>query len=88
MKMTATDQHKIIDDKVKTNQAQYDLDRLAAKISALSSDELRKYEYFPGEDLGYQPSVFEQKKLIILHWVKFLISGQIKMFKKKGCLRD
>ena len=32
--MTVTDQLKTIDSKVKSNQAQYDLDRLAAKISA------------------------------------------------------
>ena len=60
--MTVTDQLKIIDDKIKANQAQYDLDRLAAKISALSSGELRKYEYLTGEDLGYKPSVVEQAK--------------------------
>ena len=34
--MTVTDQLKIIENKIKGNQAQYDLDRLAAKISALS----------------------------------------------------
>ena len=60
--MTVTDQIKIIDNKIKANQAQYDLDRLAAKISALSSGELRKYEYLTGEDLGYRPSVLEQTK--------------------------
>ena len=60
--MTVTDQLKIIDNKIKANQAQYDLDRLAAKISALSSGELRKYEYLTGEDLGYKPSVVEQAK--------------------------
>ena len=67
--MTATDQLKIIDNKIITNQVQYDLDRLAAKISALSSGELGKYEYLTGEDLGYRP------KLIILHWVIFLLRG-------------
>ena len=60
--MKVTDQLKIIDDKIKANQAQYDLDRLAAKISALSSGELRKYECLTGEDLGYKPSVVEQAK--------------------------
>ena len=60
--MTVTDQLKIIDNKIKANQAQYDLDRLLAKISALSSGELRKYEYLTGEDLGYNPSVVEQAK--------------------------
>ena len=33
--MTVTDQLKILDDKIKSNQAQYDLSREAAKISAL-----------------------------------------------------
>ena len=60
--MTVTDQIKIIDNKIKANQAQYDLDRLTAKISALSSGELRKYEYLTGKDLGYRPSVLEQTK--------------------------
>ena len=38
--MTLTDETKILDDKIKANPAQYNLDREAAKISALSSDEL------------------------------------------------
>ena len=48
--MTVTDQLKIIDNKFKANQAQYDLNGLAAKISAYSSCDLRKYEYLTGED--------------------------------------
>ena len=60
--MTVTDQIKIIGNKIKANQAQHDLDRLTAKISALSSGELREYEYLTGEDLGYRPSVLEQTK--------------------------
>ena len=35
--MTVADQVKIIDNKIKANQAQYDLDKSAAKISAYSS---------------------------------------------------
>ena len=61
--MTLTDELKILDDKIKANQAQYDLSREAAKISALSSkDLLDKYEYLTGEDLGHKPSVFEKAK--------------------------
>ena len=60
--MTVTDQLKIIDNKIKANQAQYNLDRLAAKISAYSSGDLRKYEYLTGEDLEYKPSVVEKAK--------------------------
>ena len=58
--MAVTDQLKTIDNKIKANQAVYDFDRLAAKISAYSSGDLRKYEYLTSEDLGYKPSVFEQ----------------------------
>ena len=36
---------KILDDKIKASQAQYDLDREVAKISALLSKELDKYQY-------------------------------------------
>ena len=47
--MTLTDEHKILEGKIKVNQAQYDLGREAAKISALSSkDLLEKYEYLTG----------------------------------------
>ena len=42
LKMTLADKLKIVDNKIKANQAQYDLDREAAKISALSSGELEK----------------------------------------------
>ena len=61
--MTLADELKTLDDKIKANQAQYDLGRDAAEISALSSkDLLEKYEYLTGEDLGYRPSVLEKTK--------------------------
>ena len=64
IKITLTDELKILDDKVKANQAQCDLGREAAKISALSSKYLlEKYEYLTGEDLGHRLSVLEKTKL-------------------------
>ena len=60
--MTITDQIKILDRKIMQNEAQYDLDRKAARISALSSNNLDKYEYLAGEDLGLKPSTVEQAK--------------------------
>ena len=60
--MTITDQIKILDRKIMQNEAQYDLDRKAAKISALSSNNLDKSEYLTGEDLGLKPSTAEQAK--------------------------
>ena len=47
--MTAADQIKILDRKIMQNDAQYDLDRKTAKISAMSSNNLDKYEYLTGE---------------------------------------
>ena len=44
------------------NGAQDDLGRKAAKISALSSNKLDKYEYLAGEDLDLKPSTVEQAK--------------------------
>ena len=38
MKITLTNELKIPDDKIKANQAQYDLDREAAKTFVLSSE--------------------------------------------------
>ena len=40
--MTLSDELKLVDDKIKGNKAQYKLGTEAAKISALSSDELKE----------------------------------------------
>ena len=60
--MTIIDQIKTLDRKIMQNEAQYDLDRKAAKISALSSNNLDKYECLTGEDSGLKPSSIEQTK--------------------------
>ena len=60
--MTINEQIKILDNKIRSNQAQYDLDRQNTKISALSSGELDKYGYLTGEDLGYKPDVVQKAK--------------------------
>ena len=61
-KMTVNDQIKILDRKIKENEAEYDLERKTAKISALSLRNLDKYEHFTGEDLNYKSSTVEQAK--------------------------
>ena len=60
--MTVTDHIKILNRKIMQNEAQYDLDRKCAKISALSSNNLDKYEYLTGEDLGLKPGTVDQAK--------------------------
>ena len=57
--MTVTDQIKILNRKIKQNESQYDLDRKAAEIPANNLD---KYEYLTGEDLGLKPSTVEKAK--------------------------
>ena len=58
--MTLTGQVKILNDIIRANKAQYDLDRQNAKISALSRGELEKYKYLTGKDLGYKPDVVQK----------------------------
>ena len=57
------------------NEAQYDLDREAARISALSSNNLHKYEYLTGEDLGLKPSTVEQERFEYSPLSKILNKG-------------
>ena len=78
--MTVTDQIKILDRKFMQNEAQYDLDRKAAKISELPSNNLGKYEYLTGEDLGLKPSSTTEQ-------TKFEYSPLGKMF-NKGLSKD
>ena len=40
-----------IDEKIRDEKLQYDINREAAKISALSSNKIHKYEYLTGEDI-------------------------------------
>ena len=82
--MTVTDQIKILDRKIKQNESQYDLDREAAKISALSSNNLDKYEYLTGEDLGLKPSTVEQEKFEYSPLGKIFNKGLSKDDKKEG----
>ena len=69
------------------NEAQYDLDRKAAKISALSSNNLDKYEYLTGEDLGLKPSTVEQAKFECSPLSKFLNKGLKEEEKEEGPLK-
>ena len=87
MKMTITDQIKILDRKIMQNEAQYDLDRKAAKISALFSNNLDKYEYLTGEDLGLKPSTVEQAKFEYSPLGKIFNKGLDKDDKKEGLFK-
>ena len=61
--MTKSDQIKILNNKIKANNAQYNLDRQNAEISAYSNGDLDKYEYLTKKDLGYKPDALQQAKI-------------------------
>ena len=73
--MTVADQIKILDRKIMQNEAQYDLTRKVAKISALPSNNLDKYEYLTGEDLDLKPSTIEQVRFEYSPLGKFFNKG-------------
>ena len=84
--MTVTDQFSILNRKIKQNESQYDLDRKAAEISALSSKNLDKYEYLTGEDLGLKPSTVEQTKFEYSPLGKIFSKGLSEEGKEEGLL--
>ena len=85
--MTLIDQINILDRKTMQNEAEYDLDRKAAKISALSSNNLDKYEYLTGEVLGYKPSVVKQVKFEDSRLGKIFTKGLDKDDQKEGLFK-
>ena len=56
----------MINDQIKDEKLQCDINREAAKISALSSGKTHKYEYLTGEDIlpSNQQQIIEQTKFI------------------------
>ena len=66
-----------INDQIRDEKLQYDINREAAKISALSSGKIHKYEYLTGEDI--LPSNQQQ----IIEQAKFTYSPLRKAFEKQ-----
>ena len=62
-----------INDQIRNEKLQYDLNREAAKILAWSSGKIHKYEYVTGEDilLSNQQQI-KQAKFTYFHWEKLL----------------
>ena len=85
--MTITVQIKISDKKIQQNEAQCDLDREAAIISARSSKNFDKVEYLTGEDLGLKPNSIEQARFEYSPLGKIFNKSLDKDDKKKDCLK-
>ena len=66
-----------IGDKIRDEKLQYDINREAAKISALSSDKIQKYEYLTGEE------ILPSNKQQIIEQAKFPYSPLRKAFEKQ-----
>ena len=66
-----------IDDQIKYEKLQYDVNREAAKISALSSGEINKYECFTGKE------ILPSNKQQIIEQAKFPYSPLGKAFEKQ-----
>ena len=85
--MTITDQIKILDKQILQNEAQYDLDKKAAMVSARSSKNFDKVEYLTGEDLGLKPNTIEQTRLDYSPLGKIFNKGLDKDDKKEGLFK-
>ena len=85
--MTRKEQVKILDDKIEANNAQYNLDRMNAEISAYSSGDLPKYEYLIKKKLGYKPDALEQAKFEYSPLGKVFTDGLHKSNKNEGILK-
>ena len=85
--MIRKDQMKILDDKIKANERQYDLDRTNAEILAYSSGDLPKYEYLTKKDLKYKPDAFEQAKFEYSPLGKVFTDGLDKSGRNEGLLK-
>ena len=66
-----------IEDKIKDEKLQYDINREAAKISALSSGKIDKYEYLTGEE------ILSTNQQQLIEQVKFTYSPLGKAFEKQ-----
>ena len=75
----------IINYQIRDEKLQYDINREVAKISALSSGKIRKYEYLTGEDVlpSNQQQIIEQAKFAYFPIGK-AFEKQIKKIKDQG----
>ena len=66
-----------VDDKIKNEKLQYDINKEAAQISSLSSGEIRMYQYLTGEEIlsSNQSRIIEQGM--------FTYSPVVKTFEKQ-----
>ena len=67
--MTSTQKIETTDKKIKQGKAQFDLDRQTAKISALTSGNVSKYEFLTGTDVLLEKRTIRKRCYNIHHSV-------------------
>ena len=74
-----------INDQIKHEKLQYDINREAAKICVLSSGKIKMYEYLTGEKilLSNEKQIIEQS-ILILSPVRKAFEKQIKTIEDQG----
>ena len=74
-----------INDRIRDEKLQYDINRKAAKIQALSSGKIHKYEYLTDEDIlpSYQQQIIEQARFTYSRLGK-AFEKQIKSIEDQG----
>ena len=74
-----------LEDQIRDEKLQYDINREAAKLSALSSGKTGKYEYLTGEEIlpSNQQQIIEQAKFTYSHLGK-AFEKQIKTIEDQG----
>ena len=88
--MIKNDQIKILNNKIKANNAQYNIERLNAEISAFSEGDLDKYEFLTRKDLKYKPNALDKAKFEFSPLGKVFNQGLDKKaedYKKEGVIK-
>ena len=73
-----------IDDHIRDEKLQYDINREAAKISSLSSGKIHKHEYLTGKDIlpSSNQQIIEQAKLTYSPLGKLLRNKRLRIKEK------
>ena len=60
--MTIEEQLRVLDNKIRQNKVDYNLNRKNAEITALNGGKLDKYEYLTDQNLGYKPDPIQKAR--------------------------
>ena len=89
IKITKSDQIKIVNDKIEANNAQYKIDRLNAEIYAFLEGDLDKHEFLTRKDLKYKQNALDKAKFEFSPLGKAFNQGldkKAKDFKEEGVI--